>query len=104
MKMSELASVIRSKNAGPFRTTMDLFFESDDNYRRVKNSGILTKDYIVKLYSIKPEALYGVFYVDNCKGIKITMLKREGEASGDPECRDILGMQQHVYLLDIEIP
>ncbi len=102
--MSELASVIRSKNAGPFRTTLDLFFNSDNNFQKVRSSGILTKEYIAKLYSITPEAVYGIFYVDNCRGIKITMLKREGRASGEPECRDILGSQQHAQLLDIEIP
>ena len=75
MKIYELAGVFRSKNAGPFRTTFDILFDDEEPYRRVKDSGVLTKELIAKLYGIKPEDVYGIFYVDAARGIKITIPK-----------------------------
>src|SRR3979490_1686406 len=42
MKLAELASLIRSKNAGPFILTFDIILPDDESYRRVKKSGVLT--------------------------------------------------------------
>ena len=35
-RMRELASVIRSKNAGPFEITFDILFADAETYRRVE--------------------------------------------------------------------
>ncbi len=43
MKMYKLATVLRSKNAGPFRTTLDILFDDDEPYLRVRDSGVLTR-------------------------------------------------------------
>lgn len=104
MKLQELASVLRSKSAGPFRNTFDIFFAEEGPYKRVKSSGILTKDLIAKLYHIKPEEIHGIYFVDGARGIKITIPKPSQEANGDPRCRDIYGAQQYIALLDIDIP
>ena len=37
-KLSKLAKLIRSKNAGPFELTIDIMFDNEANYLRVKNS------------------------------------------------------------------
>ncbi|MFX1589594.1 MAG: DUF4387 family protein [Promethearchaeota archaeon] len=34
----DLAKVIRSKNAGPFMTTIDIFFDERENYEKVKKN------------------------------------------------------------------
>ena len=104
MKLHELATVLRSKSAGPFMNTIDIFFDTDKPYRRVKDSGILTKDFVARLYQISPEEVLGIFFVDQARGIKITVPKPYGVASGDPECRDIYGAQYYIPILDIEIP
>jgi len=104
MKLHELATVLRSKSAGPFMNTIDIFFDTDEPYRRVKDSGILTKDFVARLYQISPEEVLGIFFVDQARGIKITVPKPYGVASGDPECRDIYGAQYYIPILDIEIP
>lgn len=46
----------------------------------------------------------GIYSVNAARGIKITIPKPVGMACGDPECRDLFGTQQHIPLLDIEIP
>ena len=38
MKLSDIAQVIRSKNAGPRRLTLDVMFASDADYQRVAQS------------------------------------------------------------------
>lgn len=103
MKLHELATVLRGKNAGPFRTTFDIFFDSDKSYERVKQSGVLTKDYIAQLYHLSPSDVYGIFFVDEVRGIKITITKPVDMACGDPRSRDLFGAQQHIPLLEIEI-
>ena len=104
MKLSELAKVLRSKNAGPFLTTLDILFDAEEPYQRVRDSGVLTKEYIAKLYGISPEEVLGIYSVDAARGIKITIPKPVGMACGDPEGRDLFGAQQHIPLLDIKIP
>lgn len=104
MKIYELAKVLRGKNAGPFRTTFDILFDADEPYQRVRDSGVLTKELIAELYSIRPEDVYGIFFVDAARGIKITIPKPIDMASGAPRCRDLFGAQQHIPLLGIEVP
>jgi hypothetical protein len=104
MKMYKLAKVLRSKNAGPFRTTLDILFDADEPYRRVRDSGVLTREYIAQLYGIEKKDVYGIFHADAVRGIKITINKPAGMASGDIHCRDLFGGQQHIPLLSIEVP
>jgi hypothetical protein len=104
MKLHKLASVLRSKSAGPFRNTFDIFFAEEEPYRRVKSSKVLTRESIAQLYHIRPEDVFGIYFVDGARGIKITIPKSSHEATGDPACRDIYGAQQYIPLLDIEVP
>lgn len=104
MKLHQMAEVLRSKSAGPYKLTFDMFFDEQEKYQKVKDSGILTKELIAKLYDMAPGDVEGIFFVDKARGIKITIPKPSGEATGDPHCRDIYGAQQYIPILDIEIP
>ena len=42
MKLSDLATVIRSKNAGPFELTFDVLFANRDDFERVVRSKVLS--------------------------------------------------------------
>lgn len=46
----------------------------------------------------------GIFYHDLAMGIKVTIMKPGGVASGDLECADTFGASQHVPLKSVEIP
>ena len=39
--LSRVATIIRSKNAGPFRITLDIVFRDSDTYRRVIASRVI---------------------------------------------------------------
>ena len=56
MRLSDIAQVIRSKNAGPRRLTLDIMFGSDADYQRVVQSPALGADNIGRLYRVPAEA------------------------------------------------
>ena len=99
--ISELAKIIRSKNAGPFMTTVDIFFDNIESYEKVKDS--LTNEVISKLYRIPIDDIIGIFHLDIIMGIKVTFIKQGGIASGDQECTDIFGSNQHVPLTSFKV-
>src|SRR4030095_16199111 len=55
MKLSELASTVRSKNAGVNQITFDIIFPDRKTYERVVKSNAITRDSIARLYNI-PQA------------------------------------------------
>ena len=103
-KISDLASVIRSKNAGPFLTTYDLFCDKKENYSLIKESKKLNKKLLSKVLKVAENKILGIYFFDDVLGIKITIVKQRNIASGDLFCGDIFGMQQYIPLRDIEIP
>ena len=98
----DLASVIRSKNAGPLLTTIDLLFEDNKTFDRVVASEILTPDLIANLYGI-PAGNVKIVSFFAANAIKITF-PRAGARSGSPGDKDVYGAQQHRPLIDVEIP
>jgi hypothetical protein len=100
MKLSDIAQVIRSKNAGPRRLTLDIMFGSDADYQRVAQSPALTADAIGRLYHVPVDAVTIIPYPVG-RAIKIVMARTL--MAGDPGDRDVYGAQQHAPLLGIEI-
>lgn len=103
-KLSDLASIIRSKNAGPFLTTYDVFCDKKENYSLIKKSKQLNKRLLSRILNVSQDKILGIYFFDDVLGIKITIVKQGDIASGDLFCGDILGMQQYIPLRDIKIP
>jgi hypothetical protein len=106
MRLKEIASVLRSKNADPFITTCDVFIPDADDYARLKRSGALTVATVARAYGMPDGAMLGVFFIDNVQAVKVSFLKSvDGAfvASGDLEDDDVSGMQRHVPLAGIEV-
>jgi hypothetical protein len=99
MRLSEIAQVIRSKNAGPRRLTLDVMFASDADYQRVVQSSAFSREAIGALYRIAPEHVAVIPYPLG-RAIKITLPR---DTAGDPGDRDVYGAQQHAPLLGVEI-
>lgn len=103
-RLQDLASVLRSKNAGPFQVTIDVMFPDAATYRRVLESNALTPQTVGTLYNID-RALVSVVPFDRVCAIKVTIPRRSGtRGSGSSFDRDVYGAQQHGPLVDIEIP
>jgi hypothetical protein len=97
----ELADVLRSKNAGPFQLTIDVFLPDDDALARAVAPGGLTTARVAALYDLS-EADVRVMAVPAIRAVKITMRRPSG-SSGSIGDRDVYGAQQHAPLLDLEI-
>ncbi|MBI4189027.1 MAG: DUF4387 domain-containing protein [Betaproteobacteria bacterium] len=100
MHLSDIANMVRSKNAGPFVLTFDIMFDNKDAYQRVVRSGVITAERFAKLYGVQ-EDLVKVFYHERAQAIKVTMPRRV--SSGAPEDTDVYGCQQHGPICDLVI-
>ncbi len=101
-RLRDLAKTLRSKNCDPFNTTFDVFFDSADSYRKVKESGRVSSEVLAPLYGLRPDQVLGIYFLDNALAFKVTMVK--DIASSDPACKDVFGAHQHLMLADLEIP
>ncbi len=100
-RLYDIAKVLRSKNAGALLCTLDVMFEDEATYRRVRDSGAITPRIIAGLYGVSDNEVSIIPY-DVAYAIKVTIPRLT--PSGAPDDTDIYGAQQHAPLLDIEIP
>lgn len=100
-QLAQLAKVLRSKNSGPFELTLDVLFDSEENYRRVKQSGKISKQTICQLYQITEDQIHHLIFFDQALGFKITISRTV--SSGTIGDRDVYGAQQHAPLMNIMI-
>ena len=103
MKLADAVSVMRSKNAGPFLTTIDLLFKDRGSYEKVKCSTLFTSESLANIFRVSPGQIMGIYFVDPILAVKITLRKPTGKASGDQECADLFGAQQHTPLYELVI-
>jgi len=101
-RLVDVATTIRSKNAGLFRVTCDVMFNDLATYRKVRDSGAITAEVIAELYRIPVDHVISVVAHDPGQGIKVTIRRRL--PSGNPGDPDILGCQQHAPLYEIQVP
>lgn len=101
-KLIDLAKTIRSKNAGTDRITFDIIFREQENYELVKNSKVISKEFIADLYGIDINRITDLVEFDPGYAIKFTIQRTQ--PSGSPGESDVFGCQQYPPLLDIEIP
>ncbi|KAL2837818.1 hypothetical protein BJX68DRAFT_280130 [Aspergillus pseudodeflectus] len=100
--LSSLASVIRSKNSGPFEITLDVMFDDVDNFGLVRQSGILNIETVKQLYGLRDQDIVTIMFYEPALGWKCTF-KRSWPQGSFGE-RDTFGCQQHAPLLSINVP
>lgn len=100
--MMDIASVVRSKNSGPFELTLDIMFDNEASYKRVKAADVLGNEVIKKLYQVQDDDILVNMYFDPAMAWKCT-LKRQWPQGSFGE-RDTLGTQQHAPLLGVRVP
>ena len=101
MKLWESASLIRSKNAGPFVLTLDIMFADRATYETVRDSGALDRQVVAAIYGVPLEDVDG-YQCDNALALKFSLPRRLPQ--GDFGDGDMHGGQQYAPLLDIEVP
>ena len=101
-RLGDLALVVRSKNAGPFRLTLDVLFADDAAYERARAGGVLDRETIARLYRVEPDAVTDLVWFDPGRALKATLVRPVGQGAVGES--DVYGAQQHAPLLDLEVP
>jgi hypothetical protein len=99
-RLREVCRNVRSKVAGPFWVTIDIFFDSEESYRKYHDNPAIGPNAVAKLYGTDPE-LVSIYPVQDLNMIKISY-PRAAPQGGVIE-RDLHSGQQYVYLLDVEL-
>jgi hypothetical protein len=96
MRLYDCADIIRSKNAGPFAVTVDLFFGDDERYSLARSSQLLTPAGVAAAYSVEESAVKGVWWDDRIRAAKVSVVR--WSSSSDPFCTDLFGAHLHTPL------
>ena len=91
------AKYVRSKNAGPFWVTIDIFAETDEDFTAIADGAFLSDGSIAKIFKVDPE-LVKVFRLPDLKVIKISVPRSAPQ--GSKYERDMHSGQQYVQILD----
>lgn len=100
--LGELATTLRSKNAGVNLVTFDIIFSDRLTYERVLRSGRVTRETVARLFRIEPAAISHFIAFEAANAIKFTI--RRESPNGSPGDWDVLGCQQYGPLVDLEVP
>jgi Domain of unknown function (DUF4387) len=99
VKLLDIASVIRSKNAGPYELTLDIIFSTRDWYERVTAAKAIDAALISRLYGVPESDILEFVEFEPAAALKITL--RRPRVAGDVGETDVYGAQQHAPLLNI---
>jgi hypothetical protein len=100
LPLTELASVIRSKNAGPLCVTLDLFFRDVEAYQCAVQSESLQVHSIASLYGLQ-SAQIKRFDLPEILAMKLSMPR--SVCAGHPGDGDLYGAQQHAPLMALTV-
>ncbi|GAE85189.1 DUF4387 domain-containing protein [Bacteroides reticulotermitis] len=95
--LRDVASVIRSKNSGPYELTFDVIFKEFEMFNKVKAANAINEKVFASLYNIPESDIIKLVYFDPAKAVKITIVRPI--PSGALGETDVYGAQQHSPLL-----
>jgi hypothetical protein len=97
--LRDIAKIVRSKNSGPFEVTLDVVFDDESIYQKVKSSGVLNAQMIATLYRLSPDKVLNCEFFDPALAFKATIAR--SVSSGSPAETDTYGGQQSAPLLAV---
>ena len=100
--LKDLADIVRSKNAGPYRITFDILCREKANYELIRSSGAITAESVAAAYGLGISEISSFFEIDMANAIKITIKRTRAQGSAGEG--DMYGCQQHVPLMNMLIP
>ncbi|WP_033344658.1 DUF4387 domain-containing protein [Catenuloplanes japonicus] len=99
--IADLAREVRSKNAGPFWITMEIFLRDDAGYALVADPAFLDTADIARLYRIDADTI-AMFRIPELRVVKISFPRPVSQ--GSLRDRDIHAGQHHVPLAAFPLP
>lgn len=99
--LADLAHEVRSKNAGPFWVTMELFMRDTDGYRVAADGTFLNERVIASLYHVDQDTIR-IFRIPSLNVVKISFPRPVSQ--GSLRDRDMHAGQHHVPLARLVVP
>ena len=99
-KLRDVCRHVRSKNAGPYWITIDLFFTDRDTYDRYANAPGIGVAAFGELFGVEPAQIKR-FAVPELNVVKLSYPRAHPQ--GGAVERDMHGGQQYVRMLDVEL-
>ena len=99
-KLQDIASVIRSKNSGPYELTFDVIFKEFEMYQKVKEAKAINEKEFALLYNIPESDIISLVYFDPAKAVKVTIVRPI--SSGALGETDVYGAQQHAPFMNLK--
>jgi hypothetical protein len=97
-RVTDHFTLIRSKDAGPFMLTLDLFFRDEHSRRAFLAADVFTADRIGGLYGVDPGVVQ-IYDLADIGALKISFPRPI--ASGELDDRDITGGQQYALVVEL---
>ncbi len=99
--LADVCHEVRSKNAGPFWMTIDVFVDDAANYRTVADPSFLNEQRIAELYGIDRDGIR-IFRLPDLNVVKISFPRPISQ--GSLHDRDMHAGQHHVPLAVLPLP
>lgn len=99
-RLEDLCHQIRSKNAGPFWITIDLFFKDRETFDRYSGAKELQPAQLGPLFGVQIDQV-GCYLVPDLSVLKISYPRRDPQ--GGVVERDLHGGQQYIRMVDLEL-
>ena len=100
MRLIDADAIVRSKDAGPFRFTLDVIFNNKEQFEQMKASGAWNRENLSKLCKIDLKDIDECLVYEPAMAFICTYQRPiSSGAFGD---NDIYGSQQHVSLYSFE--
>ncbi|MBR0650146.1 DUF4387 domain-containing protein [Roseomonas terrae] len=97
-RLVDIASVVRSKNAGPLHVTLDLMFPDAESFGLAAQSPALSATALAELYGVDPDTVEVIPFAA-AHAIKVVLDRPV--IAGSPGDVDVYGAQQHRPLLGV---
>lgn len=99
-KLEDVCHQIRSKNAGPFWISVDLFFRDGEAFDRYAGAKELQPQHLAALFGVRPDQVK-CYLVPDLAVLKISYPRRDPQ--GGMIERDLHGGQQYVRIVDLAL-
>jgi hypothetical protein len=99
--LADLAHEVRSKNAGPFWVTLEVFLRDAAGYRIAADESFLDERVIARLYRVD-ERTVQIFRIPSLNVVKISFPRPVTQ--GSLRDRDVHAGQHHVPLALLRVP
>jgi hypothetical protein len=100
VRLGDIARLVRSKNAGPFWLTIDVFFSDDVGYAMAAGPDVVDAERVAALYDVEPTSVL-IFRDAALRTIKISFPRPVGQGSAAD--RDLHAGQQFILLAEMRI-